>query len=152
MGKNDLNFEINIIPILDILSVMICFLLLTAVWIQVGTLDTRQAVGDNRADASQNPPSVWVTMENDGTLVVSLRDLPSSQARKARLETEIRKTRSGVNWEGLYHFLESLHSQWPELKTGIVLPNPSTPYKDVIRVMDQLKSFNFEGVGLSPLG
>ena len=56
-SKKDLNFEINILPILDILSVLICFLLLTAVWVQVGTLDTRQAIGDNTSSAGKNPPA-----------------------------------------------------------------------------------------------
>ncbi len=148
MDKKELNFELNILPILDILSVLICFLLLTAVWVQVGTIDTKQAIGDNTATAGKNPPSIWVTVANDGVVTLSLRDLPKAQS----LESQIPRTTTGVNWESLNAKLQALRNQWPDLKTGIVQPSSQTPYKDVIRLMDQLKQFKFEGVGLSPLG
>lgn len=148
MDKKELNFELNILPILDILSVLICFLLLTAVWVQVGTIDTKQAIGDNTATSGKNPPSIWVTVANDGVVTLSLRDLPKAQS----LESQIPRTSTGVNWESLNTKLQALRNQWPDLKTGIVQPSSQTPYKDVIRLMDQLKQFKFEGVGLSPLG
>lgn len=149
MSRKELNFELNILPILDILSVLICFLLLTAVWVQVGTLDTKQAIGDNTTQASgKNPPSMWLTVEKDGRVTVSLRDLPGEK----QLESVVPRTSEGVNWARLEAQLQSLKTKWPDLKTGIVQPNRETPYKDVIKLMDQLKQFKFEGVGLSPLG
>ncbi|MBO9665192.1 MAG: biopolymer transporter ExbD [Bdellovibrio sp.] len=145
----DLNFELNILPILDILSVLICFLLLTAVWIQIGTLDTKQAIGDNSTvSQAKNPPSLWVTLEADGSLQLSLRDIP--QAKK--LEDRIARTSEGVNWKVLEAKLQALKTQWPELKTSVVRPGAQSNYGDVIRVMDKLKQSSFEGVGISPLG
>lgn len=153
MGKRkELDFEINILPILDILSVLICFLLLTAVFVQIGTLDTRQAIGDNSTSSdSKNPPSIWITVENNGSVTLSLRDLPSTQKGQS-LESEIPAHTSGVNWTQLNAKLQDLRAQWPDLKTGIVRPSPQTPYKDVIKLMDHLKEHKFDGVGLSPLG
>jgi biopolymer transport protein ExbD len=146
--KEDLNFEINILPILDILSVLICFLLLTAVWVQLGTIDTKQAIGDNAATAGKNPPSLWVSVEKDGQVTLSLRDLPQNKT----FESKVSPSSAGVNWNDLNVKLQALRSQWPDLKTGIVRPSAQTPYKDVIRLMDQLKQYKFDGVGLSPLG
>lgn len=146
--EKDLNFEINILPILDILSVLICFLLLTAVWVQIGTLDTRQAIGDNSTAGAINPPSLWITVDTQGAVQLSMRDLPN---RKTYVE-KIRGSQSGVNWAVLETKLQNLKEQWPELKTGIVRPEAQASYGDVIRIMDQLKKFQFEGVGLSPLG
>lgn len=148
MGKKELNFEINILPILDILSVLICFLLLTAVWVQIGTIDTKQAIGDNTTTAGKNPPSIWLTVEQNGSVTLSLRDMPNAK----NLESQVPANSSGVNWDSLNQKLQALKNQWPDLKTGIVRPSPQTPYKDVIKLMDQLKQFKFDGVGLSPLG
>lgn len=148
MSNKDLNFEINILPVLDILSVMICFLLLTAVWMQVGTIDTKQAIGDNTISAGKNPPSIWVSVAQDGNVMISLRDMPKA----TQLENPIQKTKEGINWNALSSKLQALKKQWPDLKTGIVRPSAQTSYKDVIRLMDQLKEHQFEGVGLSPLG
>lgn len=144
----DLNFEINILPILDILSVLICFLLLTAVWVQIGTLDTRQAIGDNSTAGKENPPSLWITVDTQGTVQLSMRDLPN----KKTYEDKITNVGRNVNWAALEAKLTSLKQQWPELKTGIVRPEAQASYGDVIRIMDKLKQFQFEGVGLSPLG
>ncbi len=149
MAKKELNFELNILPILDILSVLICFLLLTAVWVQMGTLDTKQAIGDNTATASSNPPSVWVSIQENGNVQLSLRDLPH---QKKSVETQILKKNSQINWDQLVAQLNQFKTQWPDLKTGIIQPSAGTSYQDVIKIMDQLKQLKFEGVGLSPLG
>ncbi|MFS4460345.1 ExbD/TolR family protein [Bdellovibrio sp. HCB2-146] len=146
-GK-DLNFDINILPILDILSVLICFLLLTAVFVQIGTIDTRQAIADNSVSGEKNPPSLWLTVKSDGGLTLSLRDLPGAK----KFEESISRSAKGVNWENLEARLQALRNKWPDLKTGVVLPEAQSSYGDVIRVMDKLKQFNFEGVGISPLG
>lgn len=147
--KQDLNFEINILPILDILSVLICFLLLTAVWVQVGTLDTKQAVGDNSSVSSgKNPPSLWVTMEENGTIKMQLRDVGSTK----NLDATIGRTRQGVNWAAFAGKVKELKAQWPDLKTSVIQPQANTSYGDVIKAMDQLKQEAFEGVGISPLG
>jgi len=146
--KKDLNFEINILPVLDILSVLICFLLLTAVWLQLGTINTKQAIGDNSTAGVKNPPSLWVTLQKDGGVQLSLRDVPQAKS----LEDSIGKTAGGVNWTTLDAKLQALRAQWPDLKTSIVRPEAHASYGDVIRIMDQLKKNEFDGVGLSPLG
>lgn len=146
--KKELNFELNILPVLDILSVLICFLLLTAVWMQLGTLDTKQALGDNSTAGAKNPPSLWVTLQKDGTVQLSLRDVPQAK----NLEDSIAKTTAGVNWSTLESKIQALRNKWPDLKTSIVRPEARASYGDVIRIMDQLKKNQFDGVGLSPLG
>jgi biopolymer transport protein TolR len=146
--KKELNFELNILPVLDILSVLICFLLLTAVWLQVGTIDTKQAIGDNSTAGAVNPPSLWVTLQKDGTIQLSLRDVPQAK----NLEDSVTKTAKGVNWTTLDSKIQALRTKWPDLKTSIVRPEARASYGDVIRIMDQLKKNQFDGVGLSPLG
>ncbi|MBK9324143.1 MAG: biopolymer transporter ExbD [Bdellovibrionaceae bacterium] len=146
--KKDLNFELNILPVLDILSVLICFLLLTAIWMHVGTIDTKQAIGDNAISGEKNPPSLWVTLAKDGSIQLSLRDVPKANS----LEESISKISTGINWSVFSSKIQTLKEQMPELRTTVVRPEAQTSYGDVIRVMDQLKKYQFEGVGLSPLG
>ena len=145
---DDLNFELNILPILDILSVLICFLLLTAVWVQIGTIDTRQAIGDNSVENQANPPSLWVSVEADGSMQLSMRDLP----KKQKMEVAVPRALKGVNMASFEQKLADLKTKFPELKTVIVRPKQQTSYGDVIRIMDQLKKSAIDQVGLSPLG
>jgi len=144
--KKELNFEINILPVLDILSVLICFLLLTAVWIQLGTLDVKQAVGDNSTSGSKNPPSIWATITDKG-VQISLRDVQTKMTH----EYTISNTREGINWDQLTAQLQNLKSQIPDLKTGVILPQAHSNYGDVVRMMDQLKKNSITDIGISPL-
>lgn len=143
--KKELNFELNIMPVLDILSVLICFLLLTAVWVELGSLDVRQAIGDNTA-SGKNPPSVWATVKNDGTVDLILKDV-----KEKNLDVRLRGRDGQVDWGTLSQQLERLKSRLPELKTGIVRPEAGTRYGDVIRIMDSLKKIEISDIGLSPL-
>jgi biopolymer transport protein ExbD len=146
--KKDLNFEINILPILDILSVMICFLLLTAVWVQVGTMDVKQAIGDNSASGDKNPPSIWATLASDGSVQISLRDIKV----KMPLEYKVSGVRRAIDWATLTARIQTLKARLPELKTAVIRPEGTSDYGDVIKVMDQLKQNQITDIGLSPLG
>lgn len=150
--KKDLNFEINILPILDILSVLICFLLLTAVWTQIGTLDTRQAIGDNSVSGAENPPSLWISVAANGGLKFSLRDIKKTANAGFPAETVIKAQSRGIDMDGLGEALDSIRSRIPELKTVVITPESQTNYGDVIKVMDQLKQKHLTDIGLAPLG
>lgn len=146
--KKELNTEINVLPILNVMSIMICFLLLTAVWVQLGSLDVKQAIGDNSTSGSKNPPSLWATINADNSVEISLRDIE----QKMELEYMVRASRAGIDWTTLESRLQSLKQQIPELKTAIIRPEGKSNYGDVIRMMDQMKRTEITDVGLSPLG
>lgn len=146
--KKDLNFEVNILPILDILSVLICFLLLTAVWIQMGSIDTKQAMGDNSTAGAQNPPSIWATLAADGSVEISLRDVKV----RMPLEYKVAAAGRGVDWPSLKSRIQALKTQLPDLRTGVIRPEAKVNYGDVIKMMDQLKQTEITDIGLSPLG
>jgi biopolymer transport protein TolR len=145
--KKDLNFEINILPVLDILSVLICFLLLTAVWVQLGTLDVKQAVGDNSLSGAQNPPSIFATV-GPNAVQISLRDI-----KKAKLPHEITvpNVAEGIDWSKLTEKIKVVKAEIPELKTGVIMPQAHTNYGDVVKLMDQLKQNSITDIGITPL-
>jgi biopolymer transport protein TolR len=150
--KKDLNFEINILPILDVLSVLICFLLLTAVWTQIGSLDTKQAVGDNSTNGAKNPPSIWTMVDAQGNLDIQLRNIKPVGGARVPLEFRITSRGQGVEFESFKQRLLGLKAQIPDLKVGVIRPDAKVNYGDVIHLMDQLKQTEITDVGLSPLG
>lgn len=58
--KRSLDAEINLVPFIDLLSMCICFLLMTAVWTQLGSVQVKQA---NGTDAAQTEPQKTVDMD-----------------------------------------------------------------------------------------
>jgi len=58
--KRSLDAEINLVPFIDLLSMCICFLLMTAVWTQLGSVQVKQA---NGTDAAQTAPQKTVDVD-----------------------------------------------------------------------------------------
>src|ERR1700679_3944049 len=68
-GRRKLNFELNLVPFIDVLSTCICFLLVTAVFINLGAFDVSQAVGSDAAQSKEKPKgSVTVSLGGQGDI------------------------------------------------------------------------------------
>ncbi|MCB0411113.1 MAG: biopolymer transporter ExbD [Bdellovibrionales bacterium] len=149
MNKKEINFEINLLPVISLLAVCISFLLLTAVWVQIGTFNAKQALGsDGAEEQKKNPPSLWVTFEQGGELLLGLKDLEGEKAPK---EIRISPRGNQVDIESLAEMTVSLKQQIPELNTALILPSAYTKYQDMIAVMDQLKKVEIRDLGVAPL-
>ena len=44
-SKKELNADLNLTPFIDLLSTCVCFLLITAVWIEIGSVEIKQSHG-----------------------------------------------------------------------------------------------------------
>lgn len=146
--KKGMDFEVNLIPAIDLLSVCICFLLLTAVWVNLGSLKIEQGVGETNAQGGKNSASLWIEVQRTGDLVLSTRDLPSGSrgVERAVLTSQAGK----VDREKLRQALRSLRTATPTLETVIVRPQVKAPYGQVIAVIDSLKAEKVKDVGIAP--
>lgn len=148
-SKKHLDFEVNLIPFIDLLSVSICFLLITAVWLNVGSMNVKQAVGGQAQEDTKKSPLVWVRMTAQGDLDLEVQQssmMPSS-LRKFRVAQQGNQ----VNWDAFEKALASLKQAEPSLNTGLIQPTASTSYEDIIDVMDKLKKSGMTDLGVSPL-
>lgn len=148
-GKKDLSFDVNVLPVIDVMSVCIVFLLLTTVWIHVGTMNVSQAIGDAANDNTKNPPTVTVTLEETGDLVMTLDHTEKTYPQFENIR--ISSQRGGVDRDSLAQYAAQLVAQVPEVATVNVLPRAKASYRDIIMVMDQFKKNNIRNVGISPL-
>lgn len=147
--KKSLDFQVNLIPFIDLLSVCICFLLITAVWLNVGSMDVKQAVGGQAQEDTKKSPLVWIRMTAQGDLDLEVQQsslLPAS-LRKFRVAQQDKQ----VDLAGLEKALANLKQAEPSLNTGLIQPTASTAYEEIIDVMDQLKKTGMTDLGVSPL-
>lgn len=147
--RKELDFELNLIPAIDLLSVCICFLLLTAVWVHLGSLKLEQGTGEMNASGGINPPSLWIQVARTGDLTLSTRDLPSNSRG---LQGSVLKSLGNgkVNREKLAQALAMIQLKMPSIATVIVRPQTQVPYGEVIAVIDKLKAAKVKDVGISP--
>ncbi|MDX9731348.1 MAG: biopolymer transporter ExbD [Bdellovibrionales bacterium] len=147
--KRDLDFDLNLIPAIDLLSVCISFLLLTAVWVNLGSVKLNQAVGETNAAGGVNPPSLWIEVARTGSLTLSTRDLPNGT--RGIEGSVLTASRDGkIDRKKLDQAIEMIQQRIPSVETVIVRPQSRVPYGEVIAVIDSLKAAKVKDVGIAP--
>lgn len=143
-GKKDLNVELNLLPVFDILSVCICFLLMTVVWIEVRALETKQAIGGQSLNETDPQSSIWLSIDERNNITVTFKS-PKAQETSAMVSA-----RNGqIDWSKAQNLL--LASTSKKIESAHILPTKTTKYDQVIRLMDLLKQNGIKDVGLSPI-
>jgi biopolymer transport protein TolR len=133
-GKH-LDFEINLIPCIDLLSVCICFLLLTAVWVSVGSMNVKQAIGGQSVAETEKKPVLWVAMGAGGELNLKIQDSAKVPAKLANLKV------AGIDGQ----------LNTANLRTALLKPQANSAYEDIIGLMDQFKRKGLVDLGVVPL-
>lgn len=147
--KQHLDFELNLIPFIDLLSTCICFLLITAVWMNIGSINVKQAVGGQSAAETEKKPLMWVFMETDGAVTLDVRDAAAVPAQMRK--TKISGKDGQVNLDAIQQFAEGLRSKEPGLRTALIQPKSQTAYEDIITLMDSFKKAGMGDLGVVPL-
>lgn len=140
---DSLNTELNLVPFIDLLSSLILFLLVTAVWLQVGTI-TVSADSKGKAVKEQAPkPTLFVHLGPDG---YNLR-LENVGANGAKVPALVPKVNGEFDFEKLIAELkQSLGTQLPE--TAAISSDDNISYKNVIHAVDAMKQVGFPSVAL----
>lgn len=148
-SKKHLDFELNLIPFIDLLSTCICFLLLTAVWLNVGSMNVKQAVGGQPAAETAKKPTLWVFLGEKGDITFEAKDAQKLPA--AMKKFKLVGADGKANLEQLSVQLAQMIKAEPELKTALIQPRAQTPYEDIIDLMDQFKKSGMGDLGVVPL-
>lgn len=146
--KKGLDFEINLIPFIDLLSTCICFLLLTAVWVNVASMNVKQAVGGQSAETGAKKPTMWVMLGQGGDVTLDVRD-SKVPARMAKLTIAGRGGKP--NLEQLGSAVQQIKTAEPRLTTALIQPQAASVYEDIIDLMDSIKQVGVIDLGVAPL-
>lgn len=146
--KKELDFEINLMPVLSIMSLCICFLLTIAVWNRMGMITVQQAIGDVLPSTGINPDSIIIKVHKTRQVVIEFKD--------GKNEKDLAPLKFGADTAGKINIelfkvnlAKMLSKSGRDVKTILVMPENSVPYGETIKVMDVLKSQKLN-VGLAP--
>ena len=146
--QKGLNFELNLVPFIDVLSVCICFLLLTAVFINLGSIHVSQAVGsESAATKSKASGTVTVSLGSGGQVRIETKDVPGQRPATVTLNG----VGGQVDFKRTNDWIRSFAAQHADVKTVLLMPNPTSKYDDLIQLMAQFKQSAMDQIGLAPL-
>ena len=142
--KKDLNVELNLLPVFDVLSVCICFLLMTVVWVEVRSLETKQALGSQSEAESVKGATLSLMIDEQNNLKVVLKNASGAETKKL---APAKKGMIDFQYaENIYSFAASQN-----VKTLQILPSKNTQYDQIIHMMDLAKKAGIINIGLSPI-
>src|SRR5687767_3139696 len=70
--RRSLDGEMNLVPFIDLLSMCICFLLMTAIWLEVGSIQLHQLIGTDAVIDPNHPVELQVTLQSPRIMQVSV--------------------------------------------------------------------------------
>ncbi len=147
--KKNSNFELNLVPFIDVLSTCICFLLVTAVFINLGSMHVSQAVGSEKQTAEKAKGSVTVSLGGKGDIRFEVKDVPGLKGSQGL--TTITGDDGKVNFKRTEQWIQTFASNNTDVKTVLLMPNPYSKYDDLIQLMAQFKKSQMDQIGIAPL-
>lgn len=149
-GKKALDAMINLVPFIDLMAVTIVFLIMTAVWTQLGRLQVSQSglsQGEALTESAVMPITLLIT-DKELKLTVGgsqLDALPITRDEHGRIDTD-----------KLVLKLKDLKAQQPDQAAITLSTEDSVRYEDLVRLIDTVVKDGadplFPSVSVSPAG
>src|SRR5262245_32801314 len=128
-GRND----VNIVPMLDVMVILIFFLIFTAVFSKMNILEL------NLPEDGGPPPLLPAVLE----LEVIVRAAAIEVAdRHTGLLQRMPNTADGADYQGLSNYLRRVKLRFPAKQDATVLLEQDVPYDVMVQTMDTMKSFD----------
>jgi biopolymer transport protein TolR len=156
-GKRSLDADINLVPFIDLLSMCICFLLMTAVWIQVGSLQVKQSHGSEAAATPKESLEMSVRMTHANSAEVILKKSTGAVQKKV--------TVNGANEAEFHaHMTDAVAAmikapntaagiaQTVNVASAMVKTHAEVPYSEMVAVLDVLRKNQIVNIGVDPDG
>ncbi len=148
--RRSLDGEINLVPFIDLLSMCICFLLMTAIWIEVGSIQLHQLFGTEGMDNS-HPVEVEVRMLGSNDYQISLEQqgkVVSAMQIKGDAQIDA-KSRVSQYMAQVQNLL--LQNGAQVQLSARVIPNSAVPYGEMVSILDILRGYGVSALAVVPV-
>ncbi len=125
----DIMRVLNLIPMMDILTVLVIFLLITAVFTHITVMDL--SIPTQAGGSAVNAPNF--------SIEVIVRKAGLEIANGSSVEAVIPKKGDKYDLEMLSGMLARLKARYPEKEDATVLMEPDIPYDYMIQIMDAIR-------------
>lgn len=146
-GDREVGVELNIVPFIDLMSVCIIFLLITAVWTQVSMIQIGSSIYAKRNDTGdvEPPPRSEIAFRLDITE-------KGYVIRLGKQVSTIAKVNGNFDDDALEASLKDIKAKYPDKKDAVISVQEQLIYDDLIRGMDLLLNTGFEEISVATQG
>lgn len=147
-GGRSKGFDLNLVPFIDLMSVLITFLLITAVWTQVSMIQIGSSLYGKKADGAPNPeppPKAEIVLKVDAKTAGYSMTVGQQTISLPMLGSEFDDA-------GLIAQLQRVKQLYPEKVDAVVSVEDLLPYNQLIKVMDDLLVAGFSAISVATGG
>jgi biopolymer transport protein ExbD len=127
-GRN----EINIVPMLDIFTILVFFLIFTAVFSRTHIVELNLPAQSSELLTLPEGLVLEVVVRKDGLVVQDKNSGPLQP---------LPNTAQGYDFDGLSSYLSRVKARFPEMKAATVLLEQDIPYDTIVATMDAVRSY-----------
>jgi biopolymer transport protein TolR len=142
-GKKPLDATINLVPFIDLMAVLISFLLMTAVWSQLGRLQVSSTGQNNGEETPPDPNQVNIT------LLLTEKELKLTVGATAADPIPITRDKERIDLGALTAKLKEVKGQMPDKSNLTLQIEDKVRYEDVVRVIDGCIGADFPAVSVT---
>lgn len=144
-GKKPLDTSINLVPFIDLMACTISFLIITAVWTQIGRLQVSSSGADTTTpqDTKKTPPiNLTLTPTNLALEVGPVQTLT---------EPIQRDSKGALKLEKLVDAIKTVRAKIPDEEAVTIQTNAEVHYADLVRVIDKCIGAGLPNVSITAL-
>jgi biopolymer transport protein TolR len=147
-GKRPLDTTINLVPFIDLMAVTISFLIMTAVWTQIGRLQVSQAGGPA---VEETPQEQVKTVQL--TLLITDKDL-RLQADESTFDPipVTRDDKGRMDLSKLQARFKEIRERVPDQAAITLQTDDKVRYEDLVRIIDECLGSGLPQVAVSAVG
>jgi biopolymer transport protein ExbD len=144
-GKKPLDAAINLVPFIDLMAVTISFLIMTAVWTQIGRLQVSNSGGPSSDQQEEDKKTVPVTLlitdkELKLTVGGSVYD-PMPYVRDAKGKLDLQKLKDKI---------KEVRVALPDQQSITLQTEDAVKYDDLVRIIDEVIGAGLPSIQVSP--
>jgi len=131
-NRKPLDATINLVPFIDLMAVTISFLIMTAVWTQIGRLQVSNSGGPTDPNQQEEkektvPLTLFITDKQLQLTVGTTSDAPIPIVRDAKGRLELTKFEARI---------KEVRAQLPDQSAITLQPEDAVKYEDLVRIID----------------
>ena len=146
-SKKELNAELNLTPFIDLLSTCVCFLLITAVWIEIGQVEIKQSHGTEASSSKEVSYDLDVVYKNPTELTLNLKK-SGKKVKSMDVTSVIAEEMSKVLDQTIKSQVLSFKGEVIKISTATITPRSSVNYGELVATLDTLRSNNIINIGV----
>jgi biopolymer transport protein TolR len=147
-GKRSTNFEVNLVPFIDLMSVLITFLLITAVWTQVSMIKLGSSLYSKKnTEEVDKPPK-----DSDVPLRLDVKEAGHRIIIGTKTIEIPKKGATEYDRETLVARLMEIKQVYPDKKDAVVTVEEHLKYDFMIQGMDALLEAGFPAISVATGG